>query len=249
MSESIHTFPMTLSGKILLSTPEFDWDVMRVQFFDDWQVEIENEPTEDNLIVPFGDGTVTVTLSLIRKTVPEAYETADYNIFWPNATEEVARHQAYVVIGVIGAANPLQRHVLFTMFAATALKQPNAIGVYQFPVARKASDYMEGALALKQDNIPLTNWVFVGFHESDAGKLCCYTYGLTQFERNEIEIIDSNASIEQMFSFIYQVIEYIVSQGGTLNDGESIGFTEDNAYLCTLSEGVVLDGDTVKIAF
>ena len=134
MSDEHTLFPQTLSGHILLSTDTFDWDTFKLQFFDNWQTEVTEEPVEDNLIFQLGE--ITVTLSLIKKTVPEAIDTAENNYLWINAAEAIGSHKAHVALGVIGADNPLQRHILFTMTAASIMSQENAIGLYQYPVTR-----------------------------------------------------------------------------------------------------------------
>ncbi len=247
MSDEHTPFPQTLSGHILLSTDTFDWDTFRLQFFDDWQTEVTGEPVEDNLIFQLGE--ITVTLSLIRKTVPEAIETAENNYLWINAAEAVRKHSAHVALGIIGADNPLQRHILFTMTAASAMRQENVIGLYQYPVTRKASDYIDAAMSLKQDNFPVTIWVFAGFYKGELGKICCYTYGLEQFGKEEVEILNSDADMVMIYQFIYQIVGYLIAQNGTLNDGEAIGFSRERSYEATRSPGVAIQGTTVKISF
>ena len=116
MSDEHKPFPQTLSGQILLSTDSFDWDVFKLQFFDDWQTEIPADPVEENLIFQLGE--ITVTLSLIKKNVPEAIETAENNYLWINAADAIKEHKAHITLGIIGADNPLQRHILFTMAAS-----------------------------------------------------------------------------------------------------------------------------------
>lgn len=247
MSDEHTSFPQTLSGHVLLSSDTFDWDTFKLQFFDDWQVEVDEEPVEDNLIFQLGE--ITVTLSLIKKNVPEAIETVENNYLWINAANTIREHKAHVALGIIGADNPLQRNILFTMAAASMLRQENAIGLYQYPVTRKASDYIEAAMSLKQDNFPVTIWVYAGFYKGELGKICCYTYGLEQFGKEEVEILDSDADMVMIYQFIYQVIGYLVAQNGTLNEGESIGFSKERAYDVTRSAGVAIEGTTVKINF
>lgn len=247
MSDEHKLFPQTLSGHVLLSTDTFDWDVFKLQFFDDWQVEVAEDPVEDNLIFQLGE--ITVTLSLVKKPVPEAAETAENNYLWINAADAIREHKAHVALGIIGADNPLQRHILFTMAAASIMHQENAIGLYQYPVTRKASDYIEAAISLKQDNFPVTIWVFAGFYKGALGKICCYTYGLEQFGKEEVEILDSDADMVMIYQFIYQVISYLIAQNGTLNEGEAIGFSKERSYDVTRSPGAALEGTTVKIKF
>ena len=121
MSEMGKNFAPTLSGSILLTACSCDWDLFRMQFFDDWNVEIDAEPVSDNLI--FNLGEVTVTLSLMNELVPQAWETAENNYLWPEAADVIQTHQAHIVLGVIGADHPLQRHILFTMAAASLMRQ------------------------------------------------------------------------------------------------------------------------------
>lgn len=247
MSDEHTSFPQTLSGHVLLSSDTFDWDTFKLQFFDDWQVEVDEEPVEDNLIFQLGE--ITVTLSLIKKNVPEAIETVENNYLWINAANTIREHKAHVALGIIGADNPLQRNILFTMAAASMLRQENAIGLYQYPVTRKASDYIEAAMSLKQDNFPVTIWVYAGFYKGELGKICCYTYGLEQFGKEEVEILDSDADMVMIYQFIYQVIGYLITQNGTLDNGEAIGFSKERSYDVTRSQGVALEGTTVKINF
>ncbi len=247
MSENEKSFAPTLSGSILLTACSCDWNLFRMQFFNDWNVKIDAEPVSDNLI--FNLGEVTITFSLINELVPQAWETAENNYLWPEAADVIQTHRAHIVLGVIGAEHPLQRHILFTMAAASMMHQKHAIGLYQYPVTRKASDYIEAAMSLNQDNFPITNWVYTGFYKRNANLLCCYTYGLEQFGKEEIEILDSSADMIMIYQFIYQIIGYLIVQNGQLNDGEAIGFSNQRTYSVTRSPGTVMKGITVKIDF
>ena len=75
------------------------------------------------------------------------------------------------------------------------------------------------------------------------------TYGLEQFGKEEIEILDSSADMIMIYQFIYQIIGYLIVQNGQLNDGEAIGFSNQRTYSVTRSPGTVMKGITVKIDF
>jgi hypothetical protein len=91
-------------------------------------------------------------------------------------------------------------------------------------------------------------FVYVGMYLDKEG-FCAFTSGMRYFGKEEIEVIDSKAQPEQVLSFMYSISEYILVDDIELKDGETIGFTEEQKLPITISKGVSVDGDTVKIGF
>jgi hypothetical protein len=237
-----------LAGCILLTSDSYDWDMMKLQLFDDWRLEIEEEPSEDAFIIKING--VTIACSFVHTPKEGAVEGAGNNLEWEGAVEAVQAHCAHIEMGVLDAENPLQRSILFTMVASSMLAQQNAIGIYQYPVVRRAGAYMESAQMLRQDSFPVLNWVYIGIFQKEGGTLGAYTYGLAEFGKEEIEIVDTKASAFTLYQFLYNLVNYVISNDDTLKDGETIGMTQDQAFTITRSEGVVLPGTTtVKIDF
>ncbi|WMT41316.1 DUF4261 domain-containing protein [Paenibacillus sp. D2_2] len=69
------------------------------------------------------------------------------------------------------------------------------------------------------------------------------------FGKSEIEIIDSQATPGDLRDFLIDISDYVVTNNVTLRDGETIGFSEEQKLAITRSEGVYVEGDTLKIKF
>jgi hypothetical protein len=237
----------TLTGDVLLFTPTFDWDLFRMQLLQDWNIEVLEEAVEDSLVFKIGD--VTVACSLMKEFKEGSVEAADRSQEWAEAAEVVKRHTAYIEVGILDCTNPLQRNVLFTMVSSSMLKAENAVGLYRYPVVYRAGNYTENAEALKNDQFPILNWVYIGIYKKENGNFGGYTYGLEDFGKEEIEIPETQNGAYALYQFLYQLCSYVISNNDTLEDGQTIGTSEKNAHTITRSAGVVLEGTTVKIDF
>ena len=98
---------------------------------------------------------------------------------------------------------------------------------------------------LLDDMLPIQLWVYVGIINDEKSSI--YTYGMKEFGKSEIEIIDSALNGSELYDFLLPVLNYILESDVTLNDGETIGFSEDEKIKITKSKAVYLDGDSLKL--
>lgn len=98
------------------------------------------------------------------------------------------------------------------------------------------------------DMLPLLNLVHFGLIRTENG-MGAYTYGLRAFGKDEIEILDSQASPSELRDFLIEISGYILEQDVTLRDGETIGFSAEQRLSITRSAGVYVNGDSLKIQF
>ncbi|MDO5411459.1 MAG: DUF4261 domain-containing protein [Lachnospiraceae bacterium] len=236
-----------LAGCVLLSDYKYDWDVFRMQLFDDWKMEVTEEAEEFSFQFTVND--VHIACMLVPAPKQGAAECGANNYEWPEAAEKAAAHVAHVEIGVMDCENPLQRHVLFTMLASSMMKQENVIGLYQYPVVHRAQTYIEGAQVLLQDEFPVTYWVYIGLYRDKEGDWNSYTYGMEDFDKEEIEILHSKAGLIELYRFMTQIVTYLITSNDTLEPGQRIGSDEKNSYEITRSKAAAFDGETLKIAF
>ena len=75
------------------------------------------------------------------------------------------------------------------------------------------------------------------------------TQGMMDFGKTEIEIIDSEKSLEEIRDFLYFVCLHILKSDMNFYDGETLRFTSDAEYTITKSEDVYVDGQTFKISY
>ncbi|MGN0624581.1 MAG: DUF4261 domain-containing protein, partial [Oscillospiraceae bacterium] len=53
---------------------------------------------------------------------------------------------------------------------------------------------------------------------------------------------------EELYRFLLAISDYVITTDTHLKDGETIGFTEDQKLPITLSDGVSVEGQTLKIS-
>ncbi|KIR01561.1 hypothetical protein P261_00375 [Lachnospiraceae bacterium TWA4] len=231
-----------LSGDVLLTTTGFDWDVFRMQLFDDWHIEVIEEASENQLVFKIGE--VTIACGYVEGFKEGSVEAAERSQEWADAAQVVKNHKAYIEVGVLDCQNALQRSVLFTMVAASLLKAENAMGLFKYPVVYRAGNYVENAQGLKEDNFPILNWVYIGIYKKENGNFGGYTYGLEDFNKLEIEVLETKNGAYELYQFLYQLASYLISNNITLEDG-----TKVEEYEVRYSKGAVLEGQTAKINF
>ena len=75
------------------------------------------------------------------------------------------------------------------------------------------------------------------------------TFGLQNFEKDEIEIVNSSHPASEVFEMLMEIANYVAEYDVILQSGETIGFSEEQKLPITKSKSQVLDFDTLKIGF
>lgn len=239
----------TFAGFVLLNDVSWNKQQLIHDLKTEWNIEIVDEDkNEEALVVSIDD--MTIALSLMPAPVPngEAEENAANNYLWKDAVEVTKAHQAHIMAAVIGNAPLIERGKLFVKLLASCCKQPNACGVYTSGTVFEPHFYMEFANMMKEDLLPIYNWIWFGLYRSEKG-VNCYTYGMKAFGKDEMEVLDAAADPSDVQEFLSSLVSYVLEYDVTLNDGETIGFTENDKHSITRSEGVSLPEVTLKIEY
>ena len=101
---------------------------------------------------------------------------------------------------------------------------------------------------MKKGGLPLLNWIWFGLWQREGG-LCCYTYGMRAFGKDEMEVLDADAKPSDVRNFLLNMADYVLENDVTLNNGETIGFSAEDRHSITRSEGAALPGMTLKIQY
>lgn len=241
----------TFAGFVLLS--DVSWD--KAQLINDlkekWDLEVvEGEDKNDNaLVLSIGD--MLVVASLMPAPVPnsEAELNAANNYIWSEAVNAAKTHKAHIMVAVLGKGTDLlERGKLYTKFVAACCRQKNAVGVYTSGTVFEPCCYEDLAEIMKEDELPIFNWIWFGLYRS-KNRVCCYTYGMDVFGKDEMEVLDADAEPSELRDFLANIVSYVLECDVILNDGETIGFSADDKHAITRSEGVSLPGITLKIEF
>lgn len=237
-----------LAGFVLYNDANMDWARFRKSLKDDWGIETEDE-VKDGALVFHTEGMV-VACSLMPNPVPnkEAEECAKNNIMWKDGAEEVAKHQAHVMMAVMNKFDAMEQALLFAKIAYSLLKLDNAIGIYKNPTVYEKQFYMQFAESIKQGEMPVPILLYTGMYLAKDG-LCAFTQGMTFFGKNELEVVDSKQQPDKVISFMFSIEEYVLSEDVELKDGETIGFSEEQKLHISVGDGISVKGTTAKIGF
>jgi len=237
-----------LAGFVLYKDANMDWARFRKSLKDDWGIETEDE-VKDGALVFHTEGMV-VACSLMPNPVPnkEAEECAKNNIMWKDGAEEVAKHQAHVMMAVMNKYDAMEQALLFAKIAYSLLKLDNAIGIYKNPTVYEKQFYMQFAESIKQGEMPVPIMLYTGMYLAKDG-LCAFTQGMTFFGKNELEVVDSKQQPDKVISFMFSIEEYVLSEDVELKVGETIGFSEEQKLPISVGDGISVKGTTAKIGF
>lgn len=242
----------TLLGMVLLAEPR-SLQLAAVLEELKGQLPVTDSSVDESTLVLTVRGQ-QIAIGLIPAPIPgnEVVEAAAYNIFWNNDQADVSTHQGHVLVTVIGAGKgAVKSNMLFTRVIAAVLNHSHSLGVYiggRTLVLRK-DFYLGNAAEMAEDDLPLYNWIYFGPRKEATGGQSVYTYGLKEFGKLEMEIIGSSHSFEELMDTMYNLTHYVLASDVVLKHGETIGATADEKLRITVSKGVYVDGNTLKISY
>ena len=246
------------AGFVLLSEPEWDKDKFLADFREDWGIAITeaeqvDDPNDDGKLVYADVEGLRVVVGIIEAPVPngEAEYWAQGNYMWKEAVETVSTHKAQLIVCILSDTDDLlAKGKLFVKLAASALKQDNAIGFYNEGAVFPPDMYRAFCEPMKNGALPVLNLVWFGIFGNEK-EIGIYTYGMRRMGKEEMEVYvpRENADLNEVRSFLLDIVDYVLSGNVTLKDGETIGFSSEQKLPITLSKGVAVDGDSLKIAY
>lgn len=225
-------------------------------FFDDlkyhYNIEIR-DPNGDNTSLVFTVGDEFVMIGHIAAPIPleDIQESAYYAYNWQTALEDSKPHKSHLIVSIMkGSPGLVNRFETFTRIICSLLRTTNSIGVYKGnqSLLIPKDDYLNEASLMDDDNLPLNLWIYFGLRTTDSGK-SGYTYGLKEFDKSELEIINSSNNLEDIREFLYNISHYILSGDITFKDGQTCGVSEDERIPITFSKGKFVEGDSYKLGY
>jgi len=194
-----------------------------------------------------------IAIGLMNMPIPgdELEFPSRISYLWPDAKDLTPNHKGHIIISVTSTGDSkLDLYKTFTKAAAAILTNTNAIGIYlgNQTLVLSTDFYVTGANSMTDEDLPLMNWVYFGLRDEN-GKNSGYTFGLKEFGFDEMEIINSNHSKEEIHEMLFNLSHYVIQTNATLKDGETVGLTQEQKLKLTKSEGVQLEGTTLKIEY
>ena len=244
----------TFVGFVLLDEVRFDAEKYVKNLKEDWGMSYDFEITHDNSTIIADNNGMILTASLMPAPIPdnEAVEQAKTNYRWEKAVEAAEKHKAHLLVSVInrGDVDNIEGAKHYVKLLANATKQEGCLGINILGTVIHPQMYYDFAkLYDENDDFPIENIVYIGLYGDENNTVSGYTYGLEQFGKKELEIIKSSEEAEEVYNFLASISDYIITSDVVLNDGETIGFSEEQKIQISVSEGIAVNGETVKLGF
>ncbi len=64
-----------------------------------------------------------------------------------------------------------------------------------------------------------------------------------------MEIVESSQQPSEVYDLMWNISAYLIKEGAVLQDGQTIGATAEQKLPLKLSEGVYVEGQSMKIGF
>lgn len=193
----------------------------------------------------------TVALATMPVQIPfgDIQEAAQYAYNWTTAENDLENHKSHVIVTLMSSKNTaLERFKILTKVLSSIVATTNCIGVYQGSQSLliPREQYLDSAEALKSNQIPLDLWIYIGLRQSENGN-SAYTYGLTAFDKLEMEFINAKLDLEEMHSFLSNICAYVINSNVKFKSGETLGYTAEQKIKITKSKGQFVEGLTLKL--
>ncbi|PIF33443.1 uncharacterized protein DUF4261 [Flavobacterium sp. 9] len=215
-----------------------------------WNLTISDFTGDDNSAIFKIDGEM-VALAYMPAPIPseDIEGTAQYAYNWQTAAEDLKNHNGHAIVSIMSSQkNQKERFTILSKLLCSILSTSNAIGIYQGSQSLliSKSQYLENIDEIKQQGIPLALWIYIGIRPSEKGN-SIYTYGLTEFAKQEMEVINSKLHIEELYDFISNISTYVINSNVIFKNGETLGYTENQKIKITSSKGQFIEGQTLKL--
>ena len=242
---------LTLSMPLFKGKQAYSLDQVVQELKSHWGLQV-SEISGDNSSATFVIDGALIALALMDLPIPtqEFEELYAYSYLWQDVEKETQEHSQHAIVSIMSDnLSPVETYSLLTKVNASILKtSQSAIGIYQgsATLLLPKDFYLDLADLLKEEMLPLQLWIYMGIinHED---KTSIYTYGLKEFGKTEIEIIESPTNNDDLYYFLLSILQYVLGSDVTLNDGETIGFSEDQKIKITESKAVFLEGNSLKL--
>ncbi len=249
--------PGNLVHDVLLKDAVWDKEALLQQLKEDWG--IEDETTEEEQKAPkdlpnafaIGYKGAVIAVAFIPSPIPnhEAEYYAQVNYRWPDAVKTVKQHKANLMVTVFRNQLPIQEAaILLVKTVTTCCKQEGALGVYGNGSVYQPDFYRNCAKMMNDDMFPVMNMVWFGMYGKEKD-LSGYTYGMSALGFDEMEILNSDTTPDDMIETLLHICNYVIQNNVILKDGETFGFTPEQKFAITRSKGVSVSGETLKLEY
>lgn len=219
------------SGICLLSTREFELNHILLNLRQNFGIRVNADMDEyeenENGVVFSLDGLDCFINFVDSKILDEEIGLkASFNYMFEDAVTKCLSHTSYITVGVIGGENRVQSALLFTKLATACLMQYNAIALYTTYNVIEADYFIQEAMYIKDDFLPIENWIYIGFIQNEDDTVSGYTIGMKNFFKDEMEILYSNEDTQTIRNRLLNIAYFVIDTDTELSDEETLTLDE-----------------------
>jgi len=173
-----------------------------------------------------GNGYALVALMPAPVPKQEADAAARYSVSALGGRWKLPLHKAHLVVVAQGDGSPLERLGAFTSILAAVAEASPAVGVYFGGAGASHDPKFFRELAHEHDvrsRLPL--WSGVSIARETDGRLSLLSLGMKQLELPDLLLVASREKADEAVPMLYDLLAYVVSRGGPLADGDTVGRT------------------------
>lgn len=251
--ESVPRESKIILGMILLQDDNsLDVDSFRNDFKSHYDHDIRKSTGDNSTFIFTIDGE-SIAIAHMPVAIPQddIGETAKYAYNWQNSLEDTKDHKSHLIVSLIqGGQDQINRFRIFTQVLSSLLRTTEAIGIYKGnqSLLIPKSDYLREAELMSDEYLPINLWVYFGLRVTNNGN-SGYTYGLKEFNKVEMEILNSVRSLEDIRGILFNTVHYVLEYDITFKDGQTVGGSKDEKITISFSNGQFVAGDTFKLAY
>lgn len=238
----------TIVGMILLEEEWLDFEKMIYELKGKWNLKIDHISSDKKTLK-----INWYTILIINENKPISKEEiktiSERTLFRDNIIEETDAHKSHITVVIHWKDNgPIQSNLLFNKIIASIMNHSKSIGIYigDRSLLLKKDFYIYETNLITENILPISTWIYIGSWK-DNNKCSWYTYGLNDFGKREIEIINSEKSTEEIFELLYRLTSYVIESNITFKDKEYIDISNDEQCKISISKGIYLENTTIKV--
>lgn len=239
--ESAFSFNFVCLQKLVKPTEEDCEEAFRKAFHldqdDPLEIEVEANKKEGkellSITATFEDESSVIAMQAGFPVPWDDLEYACYNsYFWPTADKDLKKSRDHFIVVVTNPEADKVKKVLHLSRGLLAIaNSTKAMGIYNGDATTVYKrDYYEKMLPEKiesVEDVPAILWVgfLKAIHRDET--VSFYTRGLAEFGCKEVEVVRSKKEGMEIFSLVHGISQYLISAGDVIEDGNTVGGTDD----------------------
>lgn len=237
--------PLFCNGK------RYDTDAVLEHLRTFWKVKVTDDEGDEDVTLFEADGE-QAGIAFMPSAIPqeELDDMAKSSILWRSAVDDLQGHDGHAIITVFNEnSTTLEQFRLITKIAHSVFAASDAVGVYipSQTLLLHRGMYLDYAESMREGKLPILLWVYFCplSDENDGNSI--FTFGMYSFGKHDMEIVDSRLSIDELFPMMTNIAAYAILNDVAFEPGEIINFQDDLQIPISLSEGVFIGDDTLKL--